>query len=395
MHSAHFFSRSMRKTAEDYAKNLPHNIDFRALLWTFTTLDEDGELQKFFQGLPGLCSSKAVPTALQDFIRPNMKMLSKELIELMNRTLSSNLVSESVKQTRIIICTKVTDVTNLVGSWWLLRRVLFDDWHRFLRCVEFGIFAQKLKDSADRVTALSAHCAVAVVISRVREHEENWFQLVLGQLNAPKLLLYRYISHGDSILLANLMFIVRRIVQSYSGSTTHQQKDLHHATLKTLKFVCKFDIKGTLPELQHEFCDLWNLLADKAENDERPRVRCITKTVLERTRKLYDALHDDQDTSECFSDGIFTIRTDDGIPILGDASPYPWCTCSKHRSTPPVEELQFDEPPPDLTPNPAHTPTPSAVIIPPSPGPPSISALPASNSVASLHTHTSAPASSS
>jgi len=180
IHPAHSFSRSMHKTAEYYAWRLHNNIDFRALLWTFKTLDEDGELQEFFHGLPGLCYSRAVPNTLQDFIRPNMKILSQELIELMNRTLSSKLVSESVIQTRIIIFTKVIGVTNLVGPWWLLRRVLFEDWHRFLQCVEFGIFAQKLKDGADRVTALSAHCAVAVVISRVREHEENWFQLVLG-----------------------------------------------------------------------------------------------------------------------------------------------------------------------------------------------------------------------
>ncbi len=191
------------------------------------------------------------------------------------------------------------------------------------------------------------------------------------------------------------MFIVRRIVQIYSGSMERQQFDIHFATLKTLKFVCEFEIESTLPELQHEFCDLWNLLADEAENDERSYVVYITKTILEHTRKLYDALHDDQDTSKCFSNGIFTASTDDGIPILGDAPLYPRCTYPEHRSTSPVEGLQFDEPPPDLAPNAAHIPTPSAVIIPPSPGPPSASAIQASHSVDSLHSHTSAPASSS
>ena len=155
----------------------------------------------------------------------------------------------------------------------------------------------------DRVTALYAQCSAAAVISNVRERDEYWYELVSGQLDIPKPLLYRYLSHGDSILLANLMFIVRRIVQAYSGSSENQQSDLRHATLKTLKFVCKFDINHTVPELQHDFCDLWNLLADKAENDKRPRVMRIAKTVLEHTRKLYNALHD-QGRSECFSNGI-------------------------------------------------------------------------------------------
>ena len=303
----HFFSRSMRKTAEDYAKRLHHSIDFRALWWTFKSLDEDGDLQEFFEGLPGLCSSKAVPNASQDFIKPHKKMLSSELIELMKRTLSSNLVSESVKQDRVTMCAKVIGTTHLIGDWWFLHRVLLEDWQRFLRCVEFGTYAQKLKSNPDRVTALSAQCSAAVVISNVplKERDDNWYQLVLGQLDTPltpKPLLYRYISHGDSILLANLMFIVRRIVQAYSGSREHQQGDLRHVAKKTLKFVCKFDVNNTLPELQHEFCDLWNLLVDRAENDDRPRVKCITKIVLEYTRKLYDGLH--QGTSECFSYGI-------------------------------------------------------------------------------------------
>ena len=299
----HFFSHSMRKTAEDYAQKLHQTIDFRALWRTFESLDEDGELQEFFGGLPGLCSSKAVPNALQDFIIPHTERLSKELIELMNRTLSSNLVSESVKQARITICAKVISTTRLIGNWWFLRRVLLEDWHRFLRCVEFGIFAQKLKSNPDRVTALSAQCSVAVVISNVRQPDENWYELVIGQLDIPKPLLYRYHSHGDSILLANLIFIVRRIVRVYSGSSKRQQSDLRDVISKTLKVVCKFDIERTMPELQHKFCDLWNLLADEAENDERPHVKCIIKTILEdHTRKLYDALH--QGTSEYFSKGI-------------------------------------------------------------------------------------------
>ena len=305
MRRVHFFSRSMRKTAEDYAFKLPQKIDFGALLWTFESLDEDGELQEFFGGLLGLCSSKAVPNALREFIIPHAKKLADELMELMNRTLSSNLVSESVKQNRITICTKLIDKTRLFGDWRFLSRVLLEDWHRFLRCVEFGIFAQKkVKNTPDRVTALVAQCSASVVISNVpvRERDEYWYELVSGQLNTPKPLLHRYLSHGDSILLANLMFIVRRIVQAYSGSSERQQSDLLRATSRTLKFVCKLDVEGTIPELQHDFCDLWNLLVDKAENDERSRVKCIAKTILEHTRKLYDALH--KGTSKCFSNGI-------------------------------------------------------------------------------------------
>ena len=304
--TVHFFSHSMRETAEVHALKLQRDIDFRALWWTFESIDEDGELQKFFEGLLRLCSSKAIPNAFRDFIKPHTNMLADELMELMDRTLSSSsdLVSESVKLSRINTCTKLIDKTHLFGDWRFLSRVLLGNWHQFLRCVEFGIFAQKrVKTNPDRVATLFAECSAAVVISNVRERDENWHELVFGQLdNIEKPVLYHYLSNGDSILLANLMFIVRRIVQAYSGSSERQQSDLRRAASKTLKFVCKFKIKTAVPELQQEFFDLWNLLADKAENDERPRVKCITKTILEHTRKLYDALH--PGTSECFSNGI-------------------------------------------------------------------------------------------
>lgn len=140
-----------------------------------------------------------------------------------------------------------------------------------------------------------------MVISNV-QRDENWHELVFGQLNStPKHLLRRYLSHGDSILLANLTFIIQRIVQAYSGlSTERQQDDLLRATPKTLKLVCKFNVhRNIVPEVQHGFCGLWDQLADAAENDGQPHDKSITKTLVKHTRKLYIALH--PGTGECFS----------------------------------------------------------------------------------------------
>jgi hypothetical protein len=54
VHLDDFFSHSMRKTAEEYALKLNPSIDYRSLLWTFESLDEDPDLEKFFEGLPRL-----------------------------------------------------------------------------------------------------------------------------------------------------------------------------------------------------------------------------------------------------------------------------------------------------------------------------------------------------
>jgi hypothetical protein len=61
-----FLVQGMRKTAEETAFNSPSEIDTRAFLWTFDSLDEDHELERFFAGLPGFRGSKMVKDPLPD-----------------------------------------------------------------------------------------------------------------------------------------------------------------------------------------------------------------------------------------------------------------------------------------------------------------------------------------
>jgi len=53
----------------------------------------------------------------------------------------------------------------------------------------------------------------------------------------------------------------------------------------------KFDIRHTLPELQHEFCNLWNKLVNTARTDQRPHHRTVSMDMLKKICKLYIALH--------------------------------------------------------------------------------------------------------
>jgi hypothetical protein len=62
-------AQGMRKTAEETAFNSPSEIDTRTFLWTFDSLDEDHELERFFAGLPGFRSSKMVKDPLPDLRR--------------------------------------------------------------------------------------------------------------------------------------------------------------------------------------------------------------------------------------------------------------------------------------------------------------------------------------
>jgi hypothetical protein len=346
VHLDDFFSHSMSKTAEEYALKLHPSIDYRSLLWTFELLDEDPDLEKFFEGLPRLCDSETGKSLnlQQGFITPNKATLSNALIGMMDRTLSSNLAPEFVKQRRLIICTKAIESTSLFGPWWILRRVLLGGWHRFLGCIEFGLFVQNWKEITHPVTLFYRQCVAALTISIVRDRDERWYQLVSGLLDVSKTLLNKYIGNDDNILLANAIYIVRRTVQTYSGSQEHHRNDIIVASSRTLETVCKLDIRSTLPELQHEFCGLWNqLVATAQSNPPLPHHGFVATTTLKNIRKLYIALHKCSGTPPT----AFYTTTEDGDPILDNPKSYPMCMIDSHVPSDPIPDLQFDEPTPD------------------------------------------------
>ena len=130
-------SYSMKETIEKFASKVEPKIDYKILWWTYRQLDEDTNLEKFFERLPRLCDSKKGKDLMvqEGFIIPHKKRLPSALIGLMDRTLPPNLEAESVKQRRMIICMKVVNSTSLLGPWWFLRCVLLGEWSKFLECI--------------------------------------------------------------------------------------------------------------------------------------------------------------------------------------------------------------------------------------------------------------------
>jgi hypothetical protein len=312
-------SYSMKETIEKFASKVEPKIDYKILWWTFRQLDEDTDLEKFFERLPRLCDSKKGKDLMvqEGFIIPHKKRLSSALIGLMDRTLPPNLEAESVKQRRMIICMKVVDSTSLLGPWWFLRCVLLGEWSKFLECIEFGLFVQNRMNIPDKfgVTSFYAQCVAAHTIPILRDRicDKRWVQLASGLLNVSKSLLDKYIAHdaagSDNILLANAILIVRRTVQTYSEADERHRRDILEASSKTLETVCKLKIGGTLPELQHGFCDLWNQLVQMTKTDECPHHVFVAKRTLKNIRKLYIDLHKTSGTPPT-ADGTTTGNPD-------------------------------------------------------------------------------------
>ncbi|KAI9462056.1 hypothetical protein F5148DRAFT_238892 [Russula earlei] len=329
----------MQKAAEFAVGRLSADIDYRALSWMFGTLHDDDEFEQFFDALPGVCAPETLVDSQTYLIEPNRKRLSHTLIGMMDRTLLSSLVPDSVKQRRIIIYTKVIDATSLLGPWWTLRRVLLGDWHGFSRFIEFGLFVQEWKHLPHEVTAFYAQYVVAITLSNVQKRDDYWFQLASGHLNASKSLLQSYCTDPYTTLLINAMFIIRRAIQTFAGSADRHRSDILEASSKTLESLCKFDIFSALPEYQYQFCSLWNQLVDAAQNDNH--IAPLSVVTLKSIRRVYISLH--RGTSAFPT--AFSNTTNDVDPVLNEARSYPMCTL--HRPSLAIQPLLS----PDVTPD--------------------------------------------
>ncbi|KAI0284432.1 hypothetical protein BC826DRAFT_158581 [Russula brevipes] len=322
------FHHGIEKIAEESALNLSPEIDGRSLIWTLKTLDDDDQLERFFAAIPWFCNSKVVADPLGLLVQPNRETLSAALIGLMYRTLSSNLILNSVKMRRVKVCMEAMEVAPLPITPEVFN-VLYqrDEWKPILSSVEFGLFLTKA-DHNDRSTAYYSQVIVSNVIANVQEHDERWFELATGQLGVPENVLRHYLAHGDSALLANCIHIIRCIVRDYSqpGSSIGAG-----SRVKTLKLALRLDMQSTLPKLQHEFCALWNEIVLGMWNTEDPLIQHASVTVLSHIRHLYLSLHEGTD----FPRIAFSASTTSHIGILHRRSTYPLCDVPEH--CPPID----------------------------------------------------------
>jgi hypothetical protein len=328
--------RRIQKAAEDFFLLVSPDIDYSALLWMFRVLNDDNEFEQFFDALPGLCASEVLGDLRGGFIEPNENSLSNALIGMMDRTFLSDLLPEQVKQRRITICTKAIAEVHLLKPWFILRRVLLGSWHEFLKSVQFGLLVQNWKRDNDKITAFCAQCVVAVIISSAEERDERWSRLASDPLVTPKPVLQNPLANSDSLLLANLLSIIWQTIRTYSESPHHRNLIIV-ALSRSLSSICDFDIQNTLPELQHEFCDLWNKLVAMAQDDDQdPHHVLVSITILKNIRRLYVALH------KGTSAPTPSLATADDIdPILNVATSYSLCTIAGHTPSVPFLDYQI------------------------------------------------------
>ena len=238
----------------------------------------DDDLEQFFEAIPGYCASKIVDNPQRSLDLLGLERLAEALIEFWNRTWSSNRVSESVKVRRLVICVRVIEAADLSIAVPHILHLFSGDPSGVSRSVETGHSLRSLRNGN---AASLARGIIACIISNA-ERDDRWSMLAMDELGISG----DYLAHGNSVLLANLIHIIRHFLDDLQP-----HPDLTRGALSILPSVSKFDILNTLPELQRDFCDLWNEVVQQAQNSPSEADDNLFVDILVEIRHLYIDLH--------------------------------------------------------------------------------------------------------
>ena len=318
-HCFDLFVQGMQQTVEVTALDSPPSINARAFMWTFERLDEDRELERFFSGLPGFRSSKFVKDPLPSLTYGQKWELGHALIGLLDRTFSSNLLSAPVKKRRAILCAKVIEPPHNVLSFSIISVILSHYQYQGPVVAEVLQILTGWQNDGDNseYTSLVAQATVSTIVARKQRRDDPWFILTSDELGVPESVLRNHAVQGDSLSLAILIHIIRQQFSLFWNAF-----EVLSGFREVLYAASKFNVRDSSPELQHEFCALWNQIVLKAQNKS-----LMAGYILKPTRNVYIALHEDTDSAP----RRFSASTDDQDGILRQPSSYPLCNIPGHH----------------------------------------------------------------
>ena len=312
-----WITRGMEKEAEESATKQSSEIDVRILDWTISALGDDNSQEKFFQTIPGLFSSdlvdipKTLPPGLFSKFWP-------ALDTFIRHTKISKLISNEVKSHRLNIATDITqlipfptirDLEGISDNYdsepvsidrLPLMRPWIDHWSPFIFC--------------------PARVGAANMLARMEERDDRWLGFASEVSGLSKWELRLDLNSAVDNMLLSTVINTCREMSHFPGSRFLNEM------LTFFRRFDNFDIRRTLPRLQHDFCHLWNKLVQDAKILNWSS-RSASQMILPEIRLHYISLHQGTDAT---LDDRFINRL---IPLPGM---YPSCGIPSHRPSIPL-----------------------------------------------------------
>ena len=306
----------VEKIAGKAASNQSSEIDIRIFRWTMSALGNDHSLEKFFEAIPGLFNSDLVNYLERDFPLSLLRTFWEALNMFVGRTLFSNSVTPSVKSRRIFIYRDIISMIPCIDT--ITPGMYFDIWSHIDQA---PVSMERLQAMARWFTHTSLHVSctaqrrVIENLPKIKPRGHPWIELArkLYGISGADLLLN--VDYGrDSSLVATLIHVSRQVVHSENMNRS----------LLSVEELTDFDIRHTLPGLQHDFCTVWNELVEEAKKQG-----CLSNPVkiLYLIRDLYITLHQGTDAAPT----AFSASTPNHDDVLFQPSSYPLCNIASHR----------------------------------------------------------------
>ena len=338
-------------------KSSSPDLNTRALMWTLDRLEEDHELVRFFSALPGFHTSKTVKQPLRSLTdEQNLKLLTA-IVGFLDRTFSSDLLSDWVKQRRADICKKAIDPLDTLQAFPQILRKLASEGYsepawgpvqstKILKLIRSWGYCKGEDTATPVIRALSS-----IAVSRVQQHDDSWFILASDEMAIPEAVLRSHAAHGDSLSFVIWIHIIR---QQYTYIQTPSWP--YQEILCTLGSASKFDVRDTSPALQHEFCALWTQMV--CTPHDRRIAWDIKWYILDSIRGVYTALHQGTDSALTydFSD-LAIVGTVCNVPshVLDESAPTTFPrTVQQYDYTLAIASLTSQNAPSSFIPAPTH-----------------------------------------
>ena len=264
----------MENVVEEAVSRRLSKIDISILDWTLTSLGDDDSLKIFFEAIPGFFNSKLVKHLKGDISEELVNKYDDALNGFLLRTWTSNSVNDPEKLRRLDIATNAMSVAR----------------HFSFSFNERGGMPQ---------------ATMARILSSMQERDDKWITLAARVSDLSEQELRENFGFGyDSMLLAIYIRVGRQFL--------HSDNYFYQEVLGVFPY---FNIRNTLPRLQHDFCTLWNEIVQEARK-QGPYFTSLY--ILYEFRHHYIALHQGTDAAPIAF-------------LLVDPSSYPECNLASHR----------------------------------------------------------------
>ena len=170
------------KTAQEITWASKAEIDRSVFRRTINALDDDDDLEWFFECIPDFCSSKEVDDPKRILAEMDDPEFTEALIQFWDHTLKPSFVSENVKKRRLATCVKAADSACPFGAaWGILQVILGRGMDGVLQSVEVVHSLGSRVNNNNEGSALCTQGIVSGIIASapVEKRDGRWKALVM------------------------------------------------------------------------------------------------------------------------------------------------------------------------------------------------------------------------